>query len=1232
MAKKKAKGKKPVNKQDQAKNILVQQIQTNKRLKEEVQPLQAKTDELETDLYRYNDNFESKVSLIKQEAKKLGKGKVGVKYNQLLDRVLFVEQKINAMLDKDGGVNPVKVSDAVEAEINTPEWNYLGELDPNHMFHRKTYSGGHTIFLHEDDDSDEEIPVEVQATEEMLYRYKEEGKIMPFPNYRSNKLYKELEILGGVLSRTGSAGSGIIRNNYSTTKETLLGRLEGAGGVIAKARQKIEGMEEQIEENNKGISQFFDALISPPDAVDRYEIYDKLTDEQKGLALSAETTQKIQAIQDIVIGKATDLQEQQQAEGVKQELAEQAAQEEKRQAEQAAAAEQAEAEQAAAQAQAEQAAAQSAQAGQYKERQDKLEDMETKISSMDIQRVKGGGRPITEGTAEKRPARSGGKASARREAYRRRMNFNIYEGSLVNKRIRRSSGGGGGDDDDSDEEDRSRDDSDEPKDKTNFTSKEIREAKTKAYLDYYNELDDLSATQQEREIATGLRKKNRLKNLYEKLAYGLDMKTLQSQGVYNAIKSIVLGDTDLKNLQEKVEGEVQDKALDTSKKTVKGKQFVGSFIAKREQARTYLREPNEPLDYQRGGKSVSFGKDSDIERTVFKGGKIPQTTQERTSRFFQHTIKTANRVKTTREKVKGELKGNLEKLTAERAYREGRAEYLPTVQAERTQTRIAELNRTENVAGGEDIINISGGGAEGGEPADPRPFVERYAERRAEADIQRIEPKYSKPMGEQTVPSAYLVSEKIVLGEPTFPTFSQKIKADFGTTEYNLERKGRLNAKFGEKKEKYIQEWADDATVLKAFKLDPIEETEKGGMTDQQEHELSTQRLAESMMALGDTTTAREKFEGEEGFQEEKRGIVNLNPDLRRANIEAAARDLYSQQQQLLMNFEKFQNTKATILPYFKGDKPYPMNSNPSSAISLFFGNQYIADFNTDFEEEKAKALKPAMEGGKTTSIMSNEEIPTPINLISHTESKKTYAVGDLGVNAEPMSKFSGDNGVGDLVAINKFYIGNRVVYWGHTKPKDTPQPTDFNSFGGNGLSYTIPTRPLVNITTAKGKPIQFGFTSFLNVLENPLYTDNTLDPVRTEDIPSNIRFQSFVDESNYPSKTIQGDFQIVRGYTDKGGVEKPYNESMFPANPQSTAITTKSIKLNQVGEQSYDNYFVERGTVPQKFESVRKGTKTTIAPTKETPSDQKARLRRIQRNAMLFSSHNVSTTIQGKF
>ena len=749
MGKKKAKGKKPVNKTEQAKNILVQQIQTNKRLTEEVQLLQTETDQLETEAYRYSD-FEGKVSLIKQEAKKLGKGNVGVKYNQLLDRVLSLEQKINAMLEPDSKgehyVNPVKISEIVEEEINTPEWNYLGDLDPDHMFHRKTYSGGHTIFLHEDDDSDDEIPVEVQANEEMLYRYQERGKVMKFPNYRSNKLFKELEILGTILSKSGSAGAGIIRKNYNTAKETLLGRLMKAtkeGGVI-KARKKIEGMEEQIEENNKGISQFFDALISPPDAVDRYEIYDKLTDEQKGLALSAEPTQKIQAIQDIVIGKATDLQEQQQAEGVKQELAEQAAQEEKRQAE----AEQYKIEQAREEEERQAAAAaeeaQSAQVEQYKERQDKLEDMETKISSMDIQRVKGGGRPITEGTAEKRPARSGGKASARREAYRRRMNFNIYEGSLVNKRIRRSSGGGGGDDDDSDEEDRSRDDSDEPKDKTNFTSKEIREAKTKAYLDYYNELDDLSATQQEREIATGLRKKNRLKNLYEKLAYGLDMKTLQSQGVYNAIKSIVLGDTDLKNLQEKVEGEVQDKALDTSKKTVEGKKFVGSFIAKGEKGRTYLREPNEPLDYQRGGKSFSFGKDRDIERTAFKGGKIPQTTQERTSRFFQHTIKTANRVKTTREKVKGELKGNLEKLTAERAYREGRAEYLPTVQAERTQTRIAELNRTENVAGGEDIINISGGYIEGGEPADPRPFVERYAERRAEADIQRIEPKYGR--------------------------------------------------------------------------------------------------------------------------------------------------------------------------------------------------------------------------------------------------------------------------------------------------------------------------------------------------------------------------------------------------------------------------------------------------------------------------------------------------------
>jgi hypothetical protein len=1263
MGKKKAKGKKTVNKQEQAKNILVQQIQTNKRLTEEVQLLQTETDQLETDAYRYSD-YEGKVSLIKQEAKKLGKGNVGVKYNQLLDRVLSLHQKLSDMLKPDkekkkNFVNPVELSEIVEAEINTPEWNYLGDLDPDHMFHRKTYAGGYTIFLHDQDDDDEEIPVDVQASEEMLYD--EEGKLMLFANYRSNKLFKELGKLGAVLSRTGSAGAGIIRTNYETAKETLLKRLldgTSAGGGIAKARQKIEKMEEQIEDNNKGITQFFDDLISPPDSVDRYEIYDKLTGEQKGLALSAETKEKIQAIQDVVISRATDLHEQQQAEGVKQELAEQAA-----------AAEQAEAEQAAAQAEqyriAEQAEAEAAAQeeltkiqSQKQERQQQLEDTETKISSMDIQRVKSGGRPITEGT--RRPAKSGGKAAARREAYRTRMNFNIYGDALVDRRIRRASaGGGGGDDDDDDDDDRPKDDSDKPKKSSAaITKKEIIKAKTKAYLDYYNEMGDLSATQQGREKATNLRKKNRLKNLYEKLAYGLGKETpIQQQGVYNAIKSIVLGDTDLKNLQEEVEvdGEeqLQDKPLDTSRKTVEGKNFVGSFIGRGEQARTYLREPDRELDLQRGkdhtkeGSLVSF-REGAITRTQFKGGDIPQTTKERSDRFFKHTIRTAKRVKRVREKVKGELKGNLAKLTAERENREGRADFLPTVQAERTQTRMAELNRTENVAGGADIINVSGGGEEGGEPADTRPFVVRYAERRAETDIQRIEPKYTNTFGEQTVPSQFLISEKAKIGEQTFPTFSQKIRADFGTTEYNLERKGRLDAKFGEKTEKYIQEWADDATVLKAFKLDPISRAEKIGMSDEDKHELSTQRLAESMMALGDTQSARPSFEGEKENIDEERGTfeeatiakqiegAENSPtyvEPRRADIESAARELYAQQLQLKQNFIKFQDVRKALDIYMDGGQPYPYAQPITAATApapppTYFGAEGVADYYTDFIEEKRKAKKLATEGGKKTSLMSDDEIPTPINLITNTNTQTTFAVGYLGKAAVPMSKIGADNGVGDLKAINKFYVGNRVVYWGHTAP--LVPATDPTALGGGGAGYLNPVRPLES-----GAKYSYGYTTFMNILENPLYTDTGLAPVRTQDIPSGIAFQEFKDEGTFPATTQSGDFRIGRGYTDASGNVVPYNPTNFPANPQTSALTTQGIQYKKKKDprQSYDNYFIDTTTgTKKKLDSVRKATRTTKDPPIETPSDQRARLRRIQRNAMLFHSHNVSTTVQGKF
>ena len=499
--------------------------------------------------------------------------------------------------------------------------------------------------------------------------------------------------------------------------------------------------------------------------------------------------------------------------------------------------------------------------------------------------------------------------------------------------------------------------------------------------------------------------------------------------------------------------------------------------------------------------------------------------------------------------------------------------------------------------------------------------AEYSATQRAKREMEQVEPAFKQVMGD--------LSTSIALKN------KKAVKPADGTTV----RAQNLKRMFMEKKDKYLQDWADPSTtkLTSSLGFDTLpSQAPSVGVSNLSIEEQENIQLAQVMESLGEanegTRGAPEQSVLDDIDEErEQTRFSEIDGALRDLTLEKVARNIVAVKKQFMASYQTMKNVQKTIEGL--GDS----QGNPVGTIgnAMMRGGRLQNDLinsglmgNNLISASGGQLFAPSGQNGFGNSNMnkdwgrfgyygvgSNKQLgwgtyyndlatdydngKYPIQIITDSLTDRNYLAPTSGqfnvggqsiTNVIPVGGKRAHNGVGDIASVSKFFMGSTPVYWFHTRPNPatTNQPIRENG-------------KLVGKIYSSGS-FQHGQIR-MNTLTNPLIDENPNTPLASESLSIGDTVDYFVNESGYSG-----------------------SNTMYLGNQ----AVVDSAQQTRYGEPKYRtalDFEVSAGNILS-VQEARKGTATTKLKTGE---QIKSEARRRQRKALGFNfAGYTERTVQG--
>lgn len=397
--------------------------------------------------------------------------------------------------------------------------------------------------------------------------------------------------------------------------------------------------------------------------------------------------------------------------------------------------------------------------------------------------------------------------------------------------------------------------------------------------------------------------------------------------------------------------------------------------------------------------------------------------------------------------------------------------------------------------------------------ANPQSFA---AAKRATREMEQVEPQFKKIMGELTAPTAGGAAAGGASGAGAGP------KPADGTTE----RANKLKSMYQQKQAGYIQQWADDSSIMKTLAFDTPDQNASYAttLTALQAEEVA---VADVLKEIGTDTAERPAPEpGAEAKVDAERG----DSSKRDVDMERVARNITFIKNQFLKSAQEIQGVQATIASY--GNQQGQPVAQIANAMLGSVKNPGRLENHLNGSGLMGNGLIPPSASGKVYAPQKYNKInkysvgnadwgtfdyfgvggtaglgwgqyfndltidvingKQPVQIITDSDTNYSYLApstmdfANFQGQAVPVGGFGYSNGVGTIASVQKFFVGSRPVYWSHTRPNTginsgriQDNGADAGKFGSGsfyqsgGIRINSMINPVIDPAGVMGEPLK---------------------------------------------------------------------------------------------------------------------------------------------------------------